>query len=343
MLGRYDALFGHYVLMKIKNLTKLINTFWYFGFVCFFISSICFAQYPDRPIKMIVPFSPGGGTDLVARTLGSIVNEDLRQPIIIENKPGGSTVIGTDALAKSAPDGYTLVVATFAHAVNPFLRDKLPYSQEKDFAPVILIGVSPNVLVVSSTSPFKNFQDLLSAAKAKPGTLSYASQGSGTSAHLAGELFSIQTGTKLIHVPYKGAGPALTDVIGGQVDMMFATASAVGGLIEAGKLRPLGVTTTTRSSSSLLANLPTLAESGIPNYFAASWYGIFAPGGTPKAIVERLNTAFKKAIQTKSFKERLESEGLVISAGSPEDFGKFIKSEETRWKEVIKKASIKAD
>jgi len=329
--------------MKFKTLMKTLKVFGCLLFFCFGISLVSFAQYPDRPIKIIVPFSPGGGTDLVARTLGSIMSEDLQQPIIIENKPGGSTVIGTDALAKSPPDGYTLVIATFAHAVNPYLKEKLPYSQEKDFSPVILIGVSPNVLVVSANSPFKTIQDLINTAKNKPGTLSYASQGSGTSAHLAGELFNIQTGGKLIHVPYKGAGPALTDLIGGQVDMMFATASAVGAQIEAGKLRPLAVTTLNRSNSGLLANLPTVAESGIQNYFAASWYGIFAPGGTPAHVIKKLNLAFKKAIQTKSFKDRLENEGLVTSVGTPEEFGKFVKSEEVRWKEVIKKANIKAD
>ena len=329
--------------MKFKIQIKTLKVFGCLLFLYFGVSLFSFAQYPDRPIKIIVPFSPGGGTDLVARTLGSIMSEDLQQPIIIENKPGGSTVIGTDALAKSLPDGYTLVIATFAHAVNPYLKEKLPYSQEKDFSPVILIGVSPNVLVVSANSPFKTLQDLINTAKNKPGTLSYASQGSGTSAHLAGELFNIQTGGKLIHVPYKGAGPALTDVIGGQVDMMFATASAVGGQIEAGKLRPLAVTTLNRSNSLLLANLPTVAESGISNYFAASWYGIFAPGGTPPQVIKKLNLAFKKAIQTKSFKDRLENEGLVTSAGTPEEFDKFVKSEEVRWREVIKKAKIKAD
>jgi len=329
--------------MKFKIRIKTLNDFGCLLFLYFGVALFSFAQYPDRPIKIIVPFSPGGGTDLVARTLGSIMSEDLQQPIIIDNKPGGSTVIGTDALAKSPPDGYTLVIATFAHAVNPYLKQKLPYAQEKDFSPVILIGVSPNVLVVSANSPFKTLQDLINTAKNKPGTLSYASQGSGTSAHLAGELFNIQTGGKLIHVPYKGAGPALTDVIGGQVDMMFATASAVGGQIEAGKLRPLAVTTLNRSNSLLLANLPTVAESGISNYFAASWYGIFAPGGAPPQVIKKLNLAFKKAIQTKSFKDRLENEGLVTSAGTPEEFDKFVKSEEVRWREVIKKAKIKAD
>jgi tripartite-type tricarboxylate transporter receptor subunit TctC len=319
-----------------------------FGFyACIFLHAltpqIAFAQYPDRPIKFIVPFSPGGGTDLVARTIGASITEELRQTVIVDNKPGGSTVVGTDALAKSPPDGYSFVIATFAHAVNPSLKEKLPYSQDKDFAPVTLVGVSPNVLVVAASSPYKNIKDLLDAAKSKPGSLSYASQGSGTSAHLAGELFSIQTGSKLIHVPYKGAGPALTDVMGGQVDMMFATASAVGSLIESGKLRPLAVTTTTRSTTPLLASLPTIAESGIPGYFAASWYGVFAPAGTPSVIIQKMNASIKKAVQTKAFKDRVESEGLMISAGSPEDFAKFVKSEEQRWKEVIKNANIKAD
>jgi tripartite-type tricarboxylate transporter receptor subunit TctC len=301
------------------------------------------AAYPEKPIKLIVPFSPGGGTDLVARTLGVYMAEDLHQPVIIDNRPGGSTVIGTDALAKSAPDGYTLVVATLAHAVNPSLKAKLPYNQEKDFAPVCLIGVSPNVLVVNSNSPFKTIQQLLTTVKANPGKYSFASQGSGTSAHLAGELFNSMTGAKLIHVPYKGAGPALTDVMGGQVDMMFATASAVGSLIEGGKLKALAVTTSFRSNSPLLAKVPTIAESGLPGYSSGSWYGIFAPAGTPSEIVNQLNTVIKKGVQTEAFKNRVENEGLVIKTGTPEDFGKFVKAEEMRWRDVIKKANITED
>jgi tripartite-type tricarboxylate transporter receptor subunit TctC len=193
-----------------------------------FLSFNALATYPDKPIKIIVPFSPGGGTDLVARTIGLVMAEDLRQPVFVDNKPGGGTIIGTEALVKSSPDGYTLVVATFAHAVNPSLKEKLPYSQDKDFSPVILVGISPNVLVVPMNSPFKSFKDLLTVAQAKPGSLSYASQGSGTSAHLAAELFSIMAGANLIHIPYKGAGPALTDVMGGQVDMMFAGIVTIG-------------------------------------------------------------------------------------------------------------------
>jgi tripartite-type tricarboxylate transporter receptor subunit TctC len=301
------------------------------------------AAYPDRPIRLIVPFAPGGGTDLVARTIGQSLTDELHQPVIVDNKPGGSTIIGTDALAKSAPDGYSLVVATLAHAVNPGLKAKLPYNQDKDFAPVCLIGISPNVLVVAANSPYKTFQQLLAAAKANPGKLSYASQGSGTSAHLAGELFNSMTGVKLVHVPYKGAGPALTDVMGGQVDMMFATASAVGNLVEAGKLRALAVTTPVRSTTPALAKVPTIAEGGVSGYSAGSWYGIFTPAGTPQEIINKLNAAIKKGTQSPAFKNRVESEGLVIKTGSPDDFGKFEKAEEARWRAVIKNANITED
>ena len=307
------------------------------------VSTFALAAYPDRPIKVIVPFAPGGGTDLVARTLSVPMSEELKQSIVIDNKPGGSTIIGTDALAKSPADGYTLVVATLAHAVNPSLKAKLPYSQDKDFAPVILVGISPNVVVVSADSPYKTFPEFLAAAKANPGKLSYASQGGGTSAHLAGELFNSIAGTKLTHVPYKGAGPALTDVIGGQVDVMFATASAVGSLVESGKLRALAVTTPTRSTTPLLAKLPTVAESGVPGYSAGSWYGYFAPAGTPPAVINKLNASIKKGTQTSAFKARVESEGLIIKAGSPEEFAKFVKAEELRWKAVIKDANISPD
>ena len=311
---------------------------------CLFLESApAYAVYPDRPIRVIVPFAPGGGTDLVARTLGLTMADELHQPIIVDNKPGGSTIVGTDALAKSAPDGYTLVVATLAHAVNPSLKAKLPYSQDKDFAPVILVGISPNVLVVSADSPYKTFQEFLVAAKANLGKLSYASQGGGTSAHLAGELFNSMAGTSLVHVPYKGAGPALTDVMGGQVDVMFATASAVGSLIEGGKLRALAVTTLVRSSTPLLAKVPTVSESGVPGYSAGSWYGYFAPVGTPIPVINKLNSVIKKGAQSAVFKNRVESEGLVIKTGSPEDFAKFVKSEEVRWRTVIKNANITAD
>jgi tripartite-type tricarboxylate transporter receptor subunit TctC len=301
------------------------------------------AAYPDKPVRIVVPFAPGGGTDLIARTMATVMAQELGQPVVIDNKAGGSTLIGTDAVAKSPADGYTVVMATIAHAVNPSLQAKLPYVHDKAFAPVILVGRSPNVLVVRADSPYRSVQDIIAAAKARPGKLSFASQGSGTSAHLAGELFKNLTGTYMLHIPYRGAGPALTDVMGGQIDLMFATASAVGALVESGKLRALAVTTADRSPVARLAKLPTIAESGVPGYVADSWYGLYAPAGTPAEAIAKLNAAAKKAAQSELFRKRVADEGLVVSAGSPEEFERYVKGEELRWRKVIQSAKITAD
>lgn len=301
------------------------------------------AVFPEKPVRIVVPFAPGGGTDLVARTMGIVMAQDLGQPVIIENKPGGGTIIGTDAVAKSAPDGYTIVMATLAHVVNPSIQPKLPYAHDKAFAPIMLVGRSPNVLVVRADSPFNSVKDIIAAARAKPGQLSFASQGAGTSAHLAGELFKNQTKTFITHIPYRGAGPAITDLLGGQVDMMFATAAAAGTFIEGKKLRALAVTTADRSLAPLLAKVPTIAESGVPGYVADSWYGLYAPAGTPPAVITRLNSAAKKAAQSDAFRKRVESEGLVISAGTPEEFDRYAKGEEIRWRKVVKAANITTD
>ena len=301
------------------------------------------AAFPDKPIKLVVPFAPGGGTDLVARTMAIAMGQELGQPVIIDNKPGAGTIIGTDAVAKSAPDGYTMVMATVAHVVNPSLQSKLPYNHEKAFAPVMLVGISPNVLVVRADSPLRSVKDLIDAARAHPGKLSFASQGAGTSAHLAGELFKNLTRTDITHIPYRGAGPAITDLLGGQVDVMFATAAAVGTFVESGKLRALAVTTATRSAAHALAKVPTVAESGVPGYVADSWYGLYVPAGTPADVIARLNATAKKAVQTDSFRKRVESEGLVINGGSPQDFDKYAKGEEVRWRKVVKENNITND
>jgi tripartite-type tricarboxylate transporter receptor subunit TctC len=299
--------------------------------------------WPEKPIRIVVPFAPGGGTDLIARTMGVAMSQDLGQTIVVDNKPGGGTIIGTDNVAKSAPDGYTLVMATFAHAVNPSLQPKLPYETDKAFAPVVLVGRSPNVLVVRADSPYKSVQDILAAAKASPGKLSYASQGPGTSAHLAGALFENLGKVHLNHIPYRGAGPAITDLLGGQVDMMFATASAVGNLLESHKLRALGVTTAQRSPSPDLAKVPTIAESGLPGYAAESWYGLYAPAGTPAPVIARINVSVKKAVTTEAFRKRAESEGLIVDPGTPADFARYVRGEETRWSKVVKDAGITAN
>ncbi|CAG9164399.1 tripartite tricarboxylate transporter substrate binding protein [Cupriavidus pampae] len=296
--------------------------------------------FPDKPLRLVVPFSPGGGTDLIARAVGIGMAQELGQPVVVDNKPGGGTIIGTDNVAKAAPDGYTLVIATFAHAVNPSLQPKLPYDTDKAFAPVVMLGRSPNVLVVRTESPYKTVQDVIQAARAQPGKISYASQGPGTSAHLAGELFKSLTRTDLTHIPYKGAGPAITDLLGGQVDLMFATASAVGNLLESGKLRALGVTTAQRSTSADLARVPTIAESGVPGYVAESWYGLFVPAGTPAPVIARLNAAATHAVKSDAFRKRAESEGLTIAPGTPEDFARYVRAEEGRWSKVVKDAHI---
>jgi tripartite-type tricarboxylate transporter receptor subunit TctC len=305
------------------------------------MSSPVLAAFPEKPLRIIVPFAPGGGTDLITRTIADGMSKDLGQPVIVENKPGGGTVIGTDMVAKSPADGYTLVMATFAHAVNPGLQPKLPYSTEKAFAPVVLIGRSPNVLVVRPDRPYKTVKELIAAAKANPGKLTFGSQGNGTSAHLAGELFKSLAKVDMIHVPYRGAGPALTDLLGGQIDMMFATAAAVGSFVESGKLHAVAVTTSERSPA--WANVPTIAESGLPAYAAESWYGLYAPAGTPREIVLRLNAAVKRAVQTDTFRKRIQGEGLSTSVGTPEELDQYVRGEEARWRKVVKEENITAD
>jgi tripartite-type tricarboxylate transporter receptor subunit TctC len=298
------------------------------------------AAFPDNPVRIVVPFAPGGGTDLIARTLGAGMSQALGQQVIIDNKPGGGTIIGTDAVAKSAPDGHTLVISTFAHAVNPSLMAKLPYAPDKAFTPVILIGRGPNVLVVRADSPYKTVADVIAAAKASPGKLTYASQGNGTSAHLAGEMFDNLAKVKTTHVPYRGAGPALTDLLGGQVDMIFGTAAAVSSFLSSGKLRALGVTTPERSPA--LKDVPAIAET-VPGYVVESWYGLYAPASTPPDVIAKLNAAAKKAARASEFSKKVEQEGLVISAGAPGELDTYVRAEEARWRKVVKENNIKLE
>lgn len=324
----------------VGRLAALCTTFAILGASAPVTALAAAPAFPDKPIRIVVPFSPGGGTDLIARAMGVAMGQDLGQAVVVDNRPGGGTIIGTDNVAKSSPDGYTLVMATFAHAVNPSLQPKLPYATDKAFAPVMLVGRSPNVLVVRADSPYKTVQDVIAAAKAKPGQVSFASQGPGTSAHLAGELFKSLAKVDLNHIPYKGAGPAITDLLGGQVDLMFATASAVGNLLESGKLRALGVTSAQRSASPDLAKVPTIAESGVPSYVAESWYGLFAPAGTPAPVIARLNAAARKAVSSDAFRKRAAAEGLIVSPGTPDDLARYVHGEEVRWSKVVKDAKI---
>jgi len=299
------------------------------------------AAYPDRIIRIVVPFAPGGGTDVIARALAQEMAKDLGASVIIENKPGAGTIIGTQAVATSEPDGYTLLMGTFANAVNPSLNPKLPYDAHNGFAPVSLIARSFNIVVVNPKSPMQSITDLIAAAKAEPDKMSYGTFGTGTSAHLAGELFKSMAKVNMTAVPYKGAAPAITDVIGGQIQVVFTTVASAASLIEGGQLRALAVTSARRSPA--FPQLPTVSEAGVPGYAAEAWYGLFAPAKTPREIIERLNKSVAKAVRSDAFRRLSVNEGLVMAAGSPEELGRYFLSEEERWRKVIEAAGIKIE
>ena len=299
------------------------------------------AAYPERIIKIVVPFAPGGGTDVVARTLAQEMAKDLGVSVIIENKPGAGTIIGTQAVAASEGDGYTLLMGTFANAVNPGLYAKLPYDQHRDLAPVALVARSFSIVVVNPASPIKSIGDLIAAAKAAPDKLSYGTYGTGTSAHLAGELFKHMARVNLTTVPYKGSAPAITDLIGGQIQVMFTTVASCASLVEGGQLRALAVTSSERSPA--FANLPTVAEAGVPGYDAEAWYGLFARAKTPSEIIDRLNKAAATAVKAEAFQKLSVNEGLVMVASPPGELERYFREEEERWRKVIQDAGIKAE
>jgi len=300
------------------------------------------ALYPDRIVRIVVPFAPGGGTDVIARTLAQEMAKDLGATVIIENKPGAGTIIGTQAVATSEPDGYTLLMGTFANAVNPSLNAKLPYDPHKDFAPVALIARSFNIVVVNPKSPFQSIADLIAAAKADPDKLSYGTFGTGTSAHLAGELFKDMAKVNLTMVPYKGAAPGITDLIGGQIQVMFTTVASAASLIAGGQLRALAVTSVERSPA--FPQLPTVAEAGVPGYAAESWYGLFAPAGTPEAALARLRAEVNKTLLLPDVKEKLSNAGGVEPwITTPEIFAAEIRGEYAKYAKLVKEVGAKVD
>lgn len=298
-------------------------------------------MYPTKTIRLIVPFPAGGGTDTMARTLGDLLSKDLGQIVVIENKAGAGTVIGNDSVAKSAPDGHTLLINTSAFAAVVALQSKLPYAGENAFSAVTLLGRAPNVAVVNVDSPLKSGVDFLSYAKANPGKLSYGSAGNGTSTHLAAELLKSNNRIFVTHIPYRGATPAITDLMGRQVDVVFGTLPSVAPFIASGKLRALAVTSATRSA--LLPNVPTFAESGAKGYEADVWYGIFVAAGTPISIVQKLNGALKRVTASSEFKKRAQGEGLVLSMETPEEAQAIVRADVIKWRKVIQAQSIKPD
>jgi tripartite-type tricarboxylate transporter receptor subunit TctC len=300
-----------------------------------------FALYPEKTIRIIVPFAPGGGTDVIARTLAQEMAKDLGATMIIENKPGAGTIIGTQAVATSEPDGYTLLMGTFANAVNPSLNAKLPYDPHKDFAAVALIARSFNIVVVNPASPIKSVADLIAAAKSDPDMISYGTYGTGTSAHLAGELFKSLAHVNLTTVPYKGAAPAITDLLGGQIQVIFTTVASAASLIAGGQLRALAVTSAERSPA--FPELPTVAEAGVPGYAAESWYGLYAPAKTPDDIIDRVNKSAARAARSEPFKKLGVNEGLVMVASPPAELDRYVRGEEERWRKMIRDANIRVD
>nr|WP_067064375.1 tripartite tricarboxylate transporter substrate binding protein [Roseateles chitosanitabidus] len=300
------------------------------------------SPYPAEPIKMLVPFPPGGGTDIVTRLVVDRMREDTQWTFIVDNKAGAGGNIGLDAVAKSKADGYTLGMGQTANlAINPALYPKMPYDPTKAFVPVALVAGQPVVLVVGPSSKFKTVAELVAAAKAKPGTLTMASAGNGTVGHLTGELFSRQAGINATHVPYKGAGPAATDLLGGQVDYYFATPQTVIGFIKSGRLRALAVSSPKRLP--VLPDVPTVAESGFPGFDTSDWKMIVAPAGTPPAVVQRLNAQVEKAMSKAATIGRLQAEGSVPMWASPQQTAQFLKTEQKRWGDLVRSAHVKLD
>lgn len=296
--------------------------------------------YPNKPIRYIVPFPPGAFNDTLARTLAAELPKTLGQPVVVENRPGGNTIIGTEVALKSPPDGYTLYGAALPFAVIQSLY-KTSFDVTKDFAPITLAGVTPNLLVAHPSAPFNDVKGLIAYARANPGKLNYASTGNGTSNHLSFELFKSMTKTFVTHIPYKGSAPAVTDLIAGQVQVMFDNTPNVLPHVKAGKLKALGVSS--KSRSALAPDVPSVDEAGVPGYDVTVWFGILTNAGTPRDIVQRLNTEMVKILTSAEVKERFGKMGVEVVAGTPDQFQRHLNAEVDRWAKVIQSAGIKAD
>jgi tripartite-type tricarboxylate transporter receptor subunit TctC len=298
--------------------------------------------YPSKPVRLIVPFPPGGSNDIVGRLIGSELTSRLKQQVVIDNRGGAGGMIGTELASTAQPDGYTLLVISVAYAYNPSIfKSRLRFDPEKAFVPVALIGTGPNAFTVNPKLPVNSVKDVIALAKAKPGTLNYATAGIGSFQHLGAEMFRLMAGINIVHVPFKGGGPAMADVIAGNTQITIGSLIQVMPFIQSGRLKVLAVGSAKRNAS--LPNVPTIAESGVPGYEANNWWGIMAPAGTPAAIVKRLHTEIAAILATDKIQKRLESQGAETVNISSAEFGKFIRSETTKWAKVVKEAGIKAE
>ena len=297
--------------------------------------------WPARPIRYIVPFPPAGATDILARLLADKLIPTLKQPVVVENRAGAAGAVGTELVAKSPPDGYTILMATVAQSISETLYTKQPFSFARDLAPVALVARVPNVMVVHPSMPVKTVKEFIALAKLKPGQINYASSGSGTSIHMSAELFKMMTGVNILHVPYKGSGPALIGLLSGEVSVMFDNLTSSMGHIKSGRLRAIAITTATRYPG--LPDLPTVAESGVPGYEASAWFGVVVPAGTSREIIMRLNTELNRALSLPDLRERFAEQGAIPAPGTPEDFGAWIRAEITKWAKVVKASGAKVE
>lgn len=305
------------------------------------IGSLALGQtYPDRPIRVIVPFAPGGGLEITARLIGQKISENWGQNIVVDSRPGAATIVGTEIASRAAPDGYTLLMITTTFAINPSLYKKLPYDPLKDFTPVSQLNSQPNIVVLNPSSPMNSVKDLIALARSKPGELTFATPGAGSAPHLSAELFKRMAGIDMIHVPYKGIPPAVTDVIGGRVTMLFTTTISAAPHINSGKLKALAITSTRRLAT--MPNVPTIGES-LPGYEAQAFQGMVAPAGVPRAIVGKLGAEIAAIVKSRDIAERFAQDGAVAVGSAPVEFTAFLKSEMLKWGKVIKEAGIKLE
>ena len=320
--------------MKLANTLRLASPL--LALVC----AAAFGQsFPSRPVRFIVPFAPGGQSDVVARTVGQKLSERWGQPVVVENKPGAATTIGADMVAKAPPDGYTILLAPAPFVITQYAYPKLPYDSRRDFTPVVLMVTNPLVVTVNPTRmPVKTFADFVAAIKREPGRVSYGTPGNGSLPHLAVELFRLQSGIDALHVPYKGGGPAVLDMVGGQIAFMFASPLEVMPNVKAGKLNVLAVTSARRVS--YWPEVPTMKESGYPDYEAYAWFGVVAPAATPRDVVAKLNADIVAALKAPDITERLAAQGADVAAGTAEEFGRFLAVEHARWSAAVKAANV---